>query len=42
MRTFENKLKSKLKAGEVCYGNFVTSPCPEVVEILGIAGFPVC
>jgi 4-hydroxy-2-oxoheptanedioate aldolase len=36
--TFENKLKKKLKAGLVQYGVFVTSPCPEVVEVLALAG----
>jgi 2-keto-3-deoxy-L-rhamnonate aldolase RhmA len=35
---FENKLKKKLKAGAVQYGVFVTSPCPEVVEVLALAG----
>jgi 2-keto-3-deoxy-L-rhamnonate aldolase RhmA len=35
---FENKLKKNLKAGLVQYGVFVTSPCPEVVEVLALAG----
>jgi 2-keto-3-deoxy-L-rhamnonate aldolase RhmA len=35
---FENKLKKNLKAGLVQYGVFVTSPSPEVVEVLALAG----
>lgn len=39
MFEFKNKLKADLKAGKTCYGAFVTAPCPEVVEVLAIAGF---
>ena len=39
MRVFKNRLKEALADGKTCYGSFVTSPCPEVVEVLGIAGF---
>lgn len=38
MWNFNNKLKHDLKSGKTCYGSFVTSPCPEVVEVLAIAG----
>ena len=36
---FENKLKRNLKEGKVQIGAFITAPCPEVVEVLGVAGF---
>lgn len=39
MHIFKNKLKADLKAGETRYGAFVTSPCPEVVEVLAVAGY---
>ena len=39
MYTFKNKLKADLKAGETRFGAFVTAPCPEVVEVLAIAGY---
>lgn len=34
-----NKLKRNLKEGKVQMGVFVTSPCPEVVEMLAATGF---
>lgn len=37
--TFKNKLKENLRDGKVQIGAFVTAPCPEVVEVLGVAGF---
>lgn len=37
--TFHNKLKENLKAGKAQLGAFVTAPCPEVVEVLGVTGF---
>ena len=37
--TFKNKLKANLKAGKAQFGAFITAPCPEVVEVLGVAGF---
>lgn len=37
--TFKNKLKENLQKGRVQIGAFVTAPCPEVVEVLGVAGF---
>lgn len=37
--TFKNKLKENLQAGKAQIGAFVTAPCPEVVEVLGVAGF---
>lgn len=39
MYTFKNQLKTDMKAGQVKYGAFVTSPCSEVVEVLAIAGY---
>lgn len=36
---FENKLKRNLNEGKVQIGAFITAPCPEVVEVLGVAGF---
>ena len=36
---YHNKLKADLKAGKAQLGAFVTSPCPEVVEVLGVAGY---
>lgn len=36
---YHNKLKAALKAGQAQLGAFVTSPCPEVVEALGVAGY---
>ena len=39
MYVFKNKLKADLKKGKTCFGAFVTSPCPEVVEVLAIAGY---
>ncbi len=38
MREFINRLKLDLRDGKTCYGAFVTSPCPEVVEVLAISG----
>lgn len=37
--TFRNKLKENLRLGKVQYGAFVTAPCPEVVEVLGVTGY---
>ena len=37
--TFKNKLKANLKAGKTQFGVFVTAPCPEVVEVLGVTGY---
>jgi len=34
-----NRLKANLKAGKAQIGAFITAPCPEVVEVLGCAGF---
>ena len=39
MFLLKNRLKEDLLNGKTCYGSFVTSPCPEVVEVLAIAGF---
>lgn len=39
MRKMVNKLKNDLRDGKTCFGAFVTSPSPEVVEVLGIAGY---
>ena len=39
MRMYKNRLKEALRNGKTCYGSFVTAPCPEVVEVLAIAGF---
>ena len=36
---FRNKLKHNLKSGKAQIGAFVTAPCPEVVEVLGVTGF---
>lgn len=36
---FKNQLKANLKAGEAQFGAFITAPCPEVVEVLGVTGF---
>ena len=36
---FKNKLKENLKAGKVQVGAFVTAPCAEVVEVLGVTGY---
>ncbi len=35
----KNKLKDNLKKGRLQIGAFVTAPCPEVVETLGLAGY---
>ena len=39
MYAYHNSLKADLKAGQTRYGAFVTSPSPEVMEVLAIAGF---
>ena len=36
---FKNKLKENLKNGKCQIGAFVTAPCPEVVEVLGVTGY---
>lgn len=36
---FHNQLKENLQQGRVQIGAFVTAPCPEVVEVLGVTGF---
>lgn len=38
-RIARNRLKENLKAGKAQIGAFITAPCPEVVEVLGCAGF---
>ena len=36
---FKNQLKANLKAGKTQFGAFITAPCPEVVEVLGVTGY---
>lgn len=36
---FHNQLKENLKAGKTQIGAFITAPCPEVVEVLGVTGY---
>lgn len=36
---FKNTLKENLRNGKAQLGAFVTAPCPEIVEALGLAGY---